>query len=60
MRTRAQASRRRRAGPGYTIDGAKCRDGSPFGVFVHWGEQTEKLSDFLKRWLDGEMLQVGP
>jgi hypothetical protein len=27
----------------FDIDGAKCRDGSPFGVFVHWGEDRTKL-----------------
>jgi hypothetical protein len=27
----------------YDIEGAKCRDGSPFGVFVHFGEDPEKL-----------------
>ncbi|MET0283392.1 MAG: pectin acetylesterase-family hydrolase [Polyangiales bacterium] len=27
----------------FNVEGAKCRDGSPFGVFVHWGEQPEKL-----------------
>jgi hypothetical protein len=27
----------------YDIEGAKCRDGSPFGVFVHWGEDPQKL-----------------
>lgn len=27
----------------YNIEGAKCRDGSPFGVFVHYGANPEKL-----------------
>ncbi|MET0284879.1 MAG: pectin acetylesterase-family hydrolase [Polyangiales bacterium] len=27
----------------YNIDGAKCRDGSQFGVYVHWGEDPKKL-----------------
>jgi Pectinacetylesterase len=27
----------------YDIEGGKCRDGSPFGVFVHWGEDLSKL-----------------
>ncbi|HEX5660807.1 MAG TPA: hypothetical protein VFX59_26620 [Polyangiales bacterium] len=27
----------------YNIDGAKCRDGSQFGVYVHWGEDPTKL-----------------
>lgn len=27
----------------YNIEGAKCRDGSPFGVFVHYGADPEKL-----------------
>lgn len=27
----------------YDIEGAKCRDGSPFGVFVHFGDDPEKL-----------------
>jgi hypothetical protein len=27
----------------FNIEGAKCRDGSPFGVFVHWGDDISKL-----------------
>jgi hypothetical protein len=27
----------------YNIDGAKCRDGSPMGIFAHFGEDPEKL-----------------
>jgi Pectinacetylesterase len=27
----------------YNIDGAKCRDGSQFGVYVHWGDDPKKL-----------------
>jgi hypothetical protein len=27
----------------YNVEGAKCRDGSPMGIFAHFGEDPEKL-----------------